>query len=128
MKAKLLIVVGLILVFGMGLVTGVVGTSVWVKNRFQEFSRGDTSRLMQIVAKRGAQRLELDEAQSEAFRGIVEEAGEDVRLIQDDAKKQVRVMLWTKYEPQLLELLTPEQEEKWAAWKAEMGGAREARE
>ncbi|MEM8953746.1 MAG: hypothetical protein AAGD22_06315 [Verrucomicrobiota bacterium] len=120
MKAKLLIAVGVILVFGMGLVMGVVGTGVWVKNRFQEFSRGDTSRLMQIVARRGAERLDLDKGQREIFSGMVLEVGDDVRMIQEDAGKQVRLMLRTKYEPRLLEILTPEQKEAWEVWKLEM--------
>lgn len=99
---------------------GVVGTGVWVKNRFQEFSRGDTSRLMQIVARRGAERLDLDKGQREIFSGMVLEVGDDVRMIQEDAGKQVRLMLRTKYEPRLLEILTPEQKEAWEVWKLEM--------
>jgi hypothetical protein len=120
LKTKVLIGLGILVVFGVGFVAGVMGAGIWVKARFQEFSRGETLRIEQIVAKRGVKRLEMDEAQATAFRALVGEAGEDVRAIQAEAGRQVKRMLGEKYEPRLLEILDEGQAAEWEAWKVEM--------
>jgi hypothetical protein len=120
LKTKVLIGLGILVVFGVGFVAGVMGAGIWVKARFQEFSRGETLRIEQIVAKRGVKRLERDEAQATAFRALVGEAGEDVRAIQAEAGRQVKRMLGEKYEPRLLEILDEGQAAEWEAWKVVM--------
>jgi hypothetical protein len=120
LKTKVLIGLGILVIFGVGFIVGVMGAGLWVKARFQEFSRGETSRIEQIVGKRGVKRLEMDEAQAAAFRELVAEAGEDVRGIQEAAGRRVKVMLGEKYEPRFLEILDEEQAAEWEAWKLEM--------
>jgi hypothetical protein len=120
LKTKVLIGLGILVVFGVGFLAGVMGAGIWVKARFEEFSRGETSRFEQIVAKRGVKRLEMDEGQATAFRELVAEAGGDVREIQAEAGLRVKRMLGENYEPRMLEILNEAQAAEWEAWKREM--------
>lgn len=104
------LVIGVALVFVLGLLVGSMGTGLYMKHRFPPHEK-DPSEMRAFILERFSQKLDLTEEQRGKFKVIIDQVGE--RL--DEHFRKTHSEIGKIVEPgfsQMREILSREQQEK----------------
>jgi Spy/CpxP family protein refolding chaperone len=104
------LVVGVALVFVLGLLAGSMGTGLYMKNRFPP-PKKDPSEMRAFILERFSQKVDLTEEQKKKFKVIIDQVGEKL----DEHFRKTHSEIGKIVEPgfsQMREVLSPDQQEK----------------
>lgn len=111
-KAKIKVIVGVLLVFLLGVVTGVLGTGIMIRHGIRKFTqRSPDSSHTSLFMKKLSRELNLTETQKPDVEKIVEEAEVEIRDMIRNSRGEFEKIMQQRH-AQLRELLTPEQQQQ----------------
>ncbi|MEI8355519.1 MAG: hypothetical protein WCG31_05440 [Deltaproteobacteria bacterium] len=111
-------VLGILLIFLLGIACGAVATHISCKSRMEKFVSGKPGMREEILLKRLSERLELDGRQRAAIQTVIGRTEAEMKEI----KKQFRPQMKTVLENGRLEvrkILRPDQQKKYDQFMAE---------
>lgn len=103
-------VVGLILVFILGVASGSLTTYMVGQARFETFSSDGPHRKEEILIKRLTRQLDLDNQQQEQVKSIIHETRGEIRQIRQKVRPEIEARL-TDSQMRISALLRPHQQE-----------------
>ena len=111
-KTKIKVIAGVLVVFLLGVVTGVLGTGIVIRHGIRKFThRSPDSSHTSLFMKKLSRELNLTEAQKPDVEKIVKEAEVEIRdMIRNSRDEFAKIM--QQGHVQLRELLTPEQQQQ----------------
>jgi Spy/CpxP family protein refolding chaperone len=104
------LIIGLALVFLLGVLAGSMGTGLYLKHLFPH-PKGDPSQLRAFMLKRFSQRLDLTEEQRDHFASIMDQVGEQL----EEHFRKTHSEIGDIIEPgfsRMKEVLNPDQKER----------------
>lgn len=111
-------IVGILLVFILGAVSGSVVTYVVLQNRVEAFRHGGPEAREEQIVKRLSRELGLDSGQQEQVRGIIHETHTAIREMRGQMRPRIEAVL-EQGQTRISAVLKPEQREKFAKITAE---------
>ncbi len=111
-------IAGVVLVFVLGAVCGGVGTYLVQRSKMDHFISGGPAAREELLIKRLAERLSLDERQLAQIRPIVHETHEAIRNVRQQSRPQVEALI-NDSQQRISALLRPDQKEKFERLMAE---------
>jgi Spy/CpxP family protein refolding chaperone len=103
-------IAAVLLIFLLGAVTGGLTAHLIYQKRIEGMVRGGPGAMSEVILRRMDRELNLDSAQREAIRKIVQETHGEMRQIRRQFHPQIRLIL-AKSEERIKELLRPDQKE-----------------
>ncbi len=106
-------IIGVVLVFVLGVVCGVLAAHMAYMHRIEAFISGRPQAKEEIIVKRLARKLDLDDRQLEQVRGIVHKTQEEIRALRKQLRPQTEAII-AEAQGKINALLTAEQQRKFA--------------
>ena len=111
-KTKVKIVAGVLVVFLLGVITGVLGTNIYVMHGIRKFTSGRPPEAHKnLLMRRLSRELDLTEDQKPQVEKILEEANVEIRAFLTKSRAEFEQIMQPR-KAQLKEILTPTQQEK----------------
>lgn len=103
--------IGIILIFSLGVAGGVIGTHIFYKSRIEKFMSGERGGREEFIVQRLTGKLGLDSGQIEQVRTIMRETHSEIKLIRRQSRPQVEAVI-EKSQERIKKLLRSDQQEK----------------
>ncbi len=104
-------IVGVCLVFALGMVSGGLVTVRVITKRIQRIAQGGPQAVNQIIVRRLTKRLDLDSSQSGKLMDIIVDTRKDIRSAREQISPQLKQIM-DDSESKVRALLNPEQQKK----------------
>lgn len=104
-------IIGIILIFTLGVAGGALGTHIFYKSRIEALMNGGSGAREEFIVKRLSRNLDLDSQQSEEVMAIMHETYSEMRLIRKQSRPQIEAVM-EKGQDLIKKILRPEQREK----------------
>ena len=104
------VIAGILVVFFLGVVTGVLSTGIVIHRKFRQFTMGENP-FQTFFMRRLNRELKLTEDQKPQVERIIKEGGVEVRQFLDESRLEFETIM-ERRNAQLKEILTPEQQQK----------------
>lgn len=111
-------IIGIILVFLLGAVSGALVTHVINRDRMESFIKGGATSREEVIVSRLTRKLDLDPQQQIQVRAIVHENHGAMRQIRNSYRPQIQAIL-EQGQARITTLLRPDQQEKFRQIVAE---------
>jgi hypothetical protein len=111
-------IVSVILVFFLGALSGAIVAHEIDQRRIAGIIRGEPGAVGELIVQRLNHKLNLDAAQLEKLRGIVNETGEEIRNVRKQVRPQIEEIL-ERSQNRVRAILRPDQLEKYERIVAE---------
>ena len=111
-------IIGVVLVFALGIVCGVLATHVLYKYRIESIIAGRAQSREEHIVNRLDRKLDLDEVQEKAVRAIVHESQEEIKALRTTLRPQTEAVI-EKAQTKISTILTLEQRKKYEKMIAE---------
>ena len=118
-------IVGILLIFALGALSGGLGTGWYLKSRHDKF-RKDPERRVEFIMQRLGDRLDLTEVQKPAVEAVVRRMDEAMQRQFEQRRAEMR-RIFDDQDAAIKPLLTLEQQEKYAAFRRELEARRKDR-
>ena len=118
-------IVGVLLVLILGALAGSLGTEWFLKSRHPLFKQ-DPEQRVAFIMQRLSDRLDLTAVQQPAIETVVRRMDEELQRHLDQQRLEMRRIL-DSYASAIKPMLSPEQQEKFAAFKQELEARRKNR-
>jgi hypothetical protein len=118
-------IVGILLIFVMGALSGGLGTGWYLKSRHDKFWK-DPERRVEFIMQRLGDRLDLTEIQKPAVEAVVRRMDEAMQRQFEQRRAEMR-RIFDDQDAAIKPLLTLEQQEKYAAFRRELEARRKDR-
>jgi uncharacterized membrane protein YeaQ/YmgE (transglycosylase-associated protein family) len=120
-------IISVILVFLLGALAGALVTREIYQHRIAGIIRGEPGAVGELIVRRLNHKLDLDKAQLEKLRVIVNETGEEIRNVRKQFRPQIDEVL-ERSQNRVRAILRPDQLEKYNKIIAERKKRREHKE
>lgn len=104
-------VIGVILIFLLGILSGALGTHLWYTYRIESIISGSAHSREEYIVSRLGRKLVLDDRQKDQVRAIVHETKEAIKALRKPLRPQTEAII-EKSQAKILVLLNPEQQRK----------------
>ncbi len=115
-RIKLKVIAGILAVFLLGVVTGVLGAGMVIHQKFRQFTMGEKP-FQTFFMRRLERELDLTDAQKPRVERIVREGAVEVREFLQESRLAFEAIMERRND-QLKKVLTPEQQQKLDAMQA----------
>jgi len=105
-------ILGVVLVFVLGIVCGILATHLMYNYRFESILSGRAQTREEAIVKRLDRKLDLDKRQEEQIRAIVHETHEQTKALRNQLRPQTEAII-EKAQAKISMILTPVQREKY---------------
>ena len=105
-------IIGVILVFLLGIVCGSLATHLLYNYRFESILSGRAQTKEDAIVQRLDRKLDLDDRQEEQVRAVVHESQEEIKAARSRLRPQVEAII-EKAQVKIRAILTPEQVKKY---------------
>ena len=109
---------GVILVFVLGILCGILATHLMYKYRFESILSGRAQNREEFIVKKLNRRLNLDSRQEEQIRTIIHGTHEEMKALRNSFRPQTEAII-ERSQAKIREILTPEQRKKYEQLIAE---------
>jgi hypothetical protein len=109
---------GVVLVFVLGILCGVLVTHLVYNYRFESILSGRAQPREEVIVNRLDRKLDLDKQQKEQVRTIIHETHEEIKALRNRLRPQTEAVI-EKSHAKISMLLTPEQRKKYEQMIAE---------
>ncbi len=109
-KTKVKAIAGVLIVFLLGALFGALGTGLFIRHKFREFTEGKAS-FQKFFMRRLTRELKLTDEQESEVRKILEQTGVEIRQFLRDSHGAFEKIMQRR-NTQLKEILTPGQQKK----------------
>jgi len=120
-------IVGILLVFLLGALAGVLATYAVYQQRMEGVARGEPGRTREFIVRRLTRDLSLDPPQSEQLRAIVRETHAELRELRKKIRPETEEIM-ARSQDRVRAILRPDQREKYEKIIAEHRKRREGEE
>jgi Spy/CpxP family protein refolding chaperone len=120
-------IVGILLVFFLGALAGVLATYAVYPQRMEGVARGEPGRTREFIVRRLTRDLNLDQAQSEQLGAIVRETHAQLRELRKKIRPETEEIM-ARSQDRVRAILRPDQREKYEKIIAEHRKRREGEE
>lgn len=110
-KTKLKVIAGILLVFLLGVLCGVLGTGIVIKHGIQRFANRTPREHKNFFVERLSKKLELTDTQKQEVEQIFSSTEDDIQKLLETSRGQFSVLM-DQRRTQLQKILNPEQQEK----------------
>lgn len=104
-------IIGIILIFALGVTGGALGTHIFYKSRIEALMNGGSGVREEFIVKRLSRNLGLDSQQSEEVRAIMHETHSEIRIAHKMIHPQIEAVM-EKGQERIKKILRPDQQEK----------------
>ncbi len=104
-------VAGVIVVFVLGVITGVLGTGLVIRHGIREFAERAPDRHRDVLMRRLTRELTLTDAQRPQAEAIVQSGGQEIRRLLQQSHTDFSEIMQRKT-AELKTILTPEQQQR----------------
>ncbi len=111
-------ILGVLLIFLLGIACGAVATHMAYKSRMENFVSGRPGMREEILLKRLSDRLQLDEQQRAAVQTIIHGTQAEMKEIRKQFRPQMKIVL-EKSRVEVRKILRPDQQKKYDQFIAE---------
>ena len=111
-------IIGVILVFILGILCGILATHLMYKYRFESILSGRAQNREEFIVKKLNRRLNLDSRQEEQIRTIIHGTHEEMKALRNSFRPQTEAII-ERSQAKIREILTPEQRKKYEQLIAE---------
>ncbi len=111
-------IAGILLIFALGAASGAIVTHMIARAHLESFINGGQHAREDVIVKRLAKKLDLDNRQLEQVRTIVHETHTGIQQVRKQARPQVEALL-EQGQKRISALLTPDQQKKFDKMIAE---------
>lgn len=109
-RMKIKVIAGVLVVFLLGFITGVLGTGIFIRHRFRQFTAGENS-FQTFFMRRLKRELKLTDSQQPEVEKILKQTEVEVRQFLMNSRLEFDKIVQRRNE-QLKEILTPAQQKK----------------
>src|SRR6185369_2770957 len=109
---------GVILVFVLGILCGILATHLMYKYRFESILSGRAQNREEFIVKKLHRRLNLDSRQEEQVRTIIHGTHEEMKALRNSFRPQTEAII-ERSQSKIREILTPDQRKKYEQLIAE---------
>lgn len=117
-------IAGILLIFALGAASGSIVTHMIARAHLESFINGGQHAREDVIVKRLAKKLDLDNRQLEQVRTIVQETHTGIQQVRKQARPQVEALL-EQGQKRISALLNPDQQKKFDKMIAERKARRQ---
>lgn len=114
---------GVLLIFVLGVASGVLGTHIFYKSRIEALTCGESRGREDHILRRLGRDLSLDGQQRDRVKTILHETREEMKIVRKQYRPQIEAVL-EKGHDRIRQILRPEQLEKFEKIAAERSARR----
>jgi hypothetical protein len=110
-KIKVKVITGIVFIFLLGMISGILCTSLFIKYKFKQFAQGGPPFQTELFMKQLTSELKLSDKQQADALKIVNETTEEIHKFMQNSRDDF-FKLMQQRDAKLKEILTPEQQNK----------------
>lgn len=111
-------ILGVVLVFVLGIVCGILATHLMYNYRIDSILSGREQTKEEVIVNRLDRKLDLDDRQEEQIRTIIHETHEQIKTLRNQLRPRTEALI-EKAQAKISIILTPEQRKKYEQMIAE---------